>query len=61
MTERIAVHRLVFPAVNAKVRLAVAVKIELAQGDAAFDRPLENSGADVHPMPDDIAGQPDIH
>lgn len=38
--ERIAIHGLMLAAMNGEIGLAVAVQIELAQGDAACDRLL---------------------
>ena len=51
MMKRVAIHRLVFTAVNPEIGLAIAVEVELAQREPATDRLLENSSADVHSLP----------
>src|SRR5579884_147878 len=60
MRQRIAIDGLVLSAVDGEIGLTVAIQIQLAQGDAALDRLLENSGNHVHSMPGDFARKSDI-
>ena len=57
MFEGVAVDGFVFTAVNGEVGLAVAVEIELAEGDAACDGLLEDAGGDGAAVPFDVAGK----
>ena len=54
--EGVAVDGLVFSAVDSEVGLAVTIQIQFAEGNAALDGLLENSGGDDPPVPFDFAG-----
>src|SRR4029077_8108187 len=57
----VAVNRLVFPAVYAKVRLPVTVQVELAQSDSPLDRFLEDPRSHASPVPHHFSRQSDVH
>ena len=56
---RVRVNRLVLAAVDAGIRLAVAVEVEASNGDGTVHRRLEDRGGHLFPSPPDDAGRSD--
>ncbi len=61
MRDRVAVNRLVFPAVHAKVRLPVVIQIQRVQSDSPFNRFLVDPGRNHPPAPHHLSRQSYVH
>ena len=60
MFRRIAIDGLVRSAVDAEIRLPVALKVRCAKHDPATDRTLKNPSLDGLALPGDQSGQADV-
>src|SRR5216684_6765274 len=59
--DRVAVNGLIFSAMDAEIRLTVAVQIKASQGDSALDRLLEDPSRYRSPVPHHRSWQSSIH